>query len=81
MMASPSIDDRIGRHHSRCFVTGNAAARDPALDAKPRVAQILPPTPQPAAARLRLHQKLATRQSLRPPRLATLHAHAAVKSP
>jgi hypothetical protein len=30
---------------------------------------------------LRLHQKLATRQSLRPPRLATLHAHAAVKSP
>jgi hypothetical protein len=43
-MASPPIEDRIGKHHSRWFVTGNTAARDAALDSKPRVAQILSPT-------------------------------------
>jgi hypothetical protein len=81
MMPSAPIEDRIGRHHSRWLVTGNTAARDAALDAKPRVAQILLPTAQPPTARLRLHLEPATRQSLRPRRLTTLHAHATTKSP
>jgi hypothetical protein len=81
MTPSQPIDDRIGSHHSCWIVTGSALARDAALDSKPRGAPILSSTAQPAAARLRLHQKLLTSKSLRPPRPTTLPDPAAIKSP
>jgi hypothetical protein len=81
MMLSRSIDDRSGRHHSRRFVTSNAAARNAAFDSKLRVASILSPTLQPTTSPFRLDLTLATNQSPKPRRATILHSHTAAKSP
>jgi hypothetical protein len=55
-----TINRGSGNHHSHWFATGNAAARDAALNVNPHVASMLLPTRQPATAPLRLHLTLAT---------------------
>jgi hypothetical protein len=81
MTPSRPIDNRSGRHHSRWFVISNAPARQAARDSKPRIAPILSPTVQSATAPLRLHQRLATTQSLHRGRVTLLLSQAAAKSP
>ena len=81
MISSPLIDDRSRRHQSRCSITSNTAGRNPALNSTPRAAPLPSSTAQPVITPLRLHLKLATNRSLRPPHVAIFSSHTAAKSP
>jgi hypothetical protein len=56
-----TINRGSGNHHSHWFATGNAAARDAALNVNPHVASMLLPTRQPAAAAPHNHPPLSHR--------------------
>jgi hypothetical protein len=81
MMSSRPFDNRSPKHHFRCSVTGNAAARNTVLDSTRRVAPILAPAVQSATAPSRLHLKLPTNQLLWLHRETLLHSQAVAKSP
>src|SRR6516225_2564964 len=81
MTPSHPINDRSGRLQSRWFASSNPAARDVALDSKPRAAPIWSPTVQPAAVPPSLAVYSSTNQLLRPHRATILRSRAAAKSP